>query len=119
MRDPNASAPGWCAIFIGRWDEGKAFEPLVALWDSAPLLPLARDMLHSSLVGPLAKRIQEQFDVSDGELRLELVASSLIGLAFARYQLKIEPLASTDADRLAASIGATIDRYLTDPGSLT
>lgn len=92
---------------------------LVALWDTAPLLPQARDMLHGSLVGPLAKRIQEQFDVTDAELRLELVASHLIGLAFARYQLKIEPLASADPDRLAASIGATIDRYLTDPASLT
>jgi hypothetical protein len=101
------------------WDEGTAFEPMVALWDTAPLLPQAREMLHSSLVGPLGKRIQEQFDVTDAELRLELVASHLIGLAFARYQLKIEPLASADADRLAASIGATIDRYLTDPATLT
>lgn len=105
--------------FIARWDDGTAFEPLVALWDTAPLLPQAREMLHNSLIGPLAKRVEDQFDVKDAELRLELVASHLIGLAFARYQLKIEPLASAGVDRLAASIGATIDRYLTDPASLT
>jgi AcrR family transcriptional regulator len=104
--------------FIRRWDQGTVFEPLVALWDTAPLLPQARDMLHHSLVGPLAQRIQQQFHVADAELRLELVASHLIGLAFARYQLKIEPLASADPDQLAATIGATIDRYLTDPMNL-
>jgi hypothetical protein len=104
--------------FVARWDERTAFEPLVALWNTAPLLPQARDMLHSSLVGPLAQRVSSEFGVSDAELRLELVASHLIGLAFARYQLKIEPLASTEIDGLAASISRTIERYLADPTAL-
>ena len=33
-------------------------------------------------------------------------------------QLKIGPLASTDANRLADTIGPTIDRYLTEPTAL-
>jgi AcrR family transcriptional regulator len=104
--------------FLERWDAGVAFEPLVALWNSADLLPQSRNMLESSLVGPLAKRVGTEFGVSDTELRLELVASHLIGLAFARYQLKIEPIASTGIDRLVASIGPTVERYLADPAAL-
>jgi hypothetical protein len=57
--------------------------------------------------------------VSDAELRLELVASHLIGLAFARYQLKIEPIASTGIDQLVVSIGPTVERYLTDPAAVS
>jgi AcrR family transcriptional regulator len=101
--------------FLERWDTGAAFEPLVALWNSADLLPQARNMLQHSLVGPLAKRLGSEFGVREAELRLELVASHLIGLAFARYQLKIEPIASTGIDQLVVSIGPTVERYLTDP----
>jgi Tetracyclin repressor-like, C-terminal domain len=42
------------------------------------------------------------------------VASHLAGLAFARYQLKIEPLASAAIDDLVAWLGPTVQRYLTD-----
>ncbi|WP_415624502.1 transcriptional regulator [Mycobacterium xenopi] len=45
---------------------------------------------------------------------VELVASHLAGLAFARYQLRIEPLASSAVDELVARVGPTIQRYLTD-----
>jgi Tetracyclin repressor-like, C-terminal domain len=43
------------------------------------------------------------------------VASHLIGLAFARYQLKIEPTASADIEDLVAWVGPTVQRYLADP----
>jgi hypothetical protein len=52
--------------------------------------------------------------VADAELRVELVASHLAGLAFARYQLKMEPLASTTAEDLVDWLGPTLQRYLTD-----
>ncbi len=68
-------------------------------------------MLHDSLAGPIAKRVAAEFGVADAELRVELVASHLAGLAFARYQLKIEPIASThveDAGRLAGADRAAL-----------
>ncbi|KZS66468.1 transcriptional regulator [Mycobacterium kansasii] len=43
------------------------------------------------------------------------MASHLAGLAFARYQLKIEPIASTGVDELVAWLGPTVQRYLTAP----
>jgi hypothetical protein len=62
-----------------------------------------------------AKRIGGEFDVFVAELRLELVADHLIGLAFARYQRKIELIATTRIDRVVASSGPDIERCLTDP----
>ena len=38
-----------------------------------------------------------------------------MGMAFARYQLRIEPMASTSVDDLVAWIGPTVQRYLTGP----
>ncbi|WP_454789207.1 TetR/AcrR family transcriptional regulator [Mycolicibacterium lutetiense] len=100
---------------IQRWDEGGSFDPLLTMWRSAGIQPLARKLLHDSLAGPVAQRVATEFDVDNAELRVELVTVHLVGLAFARYQLKIEPMASASIDDLVAWMGPTVQRYLTDP----
>jgi AcrR family transcriptional regulator len=100
--------------FLEHWEEGAVFEPFLTLWRSAAIHPEARKVLHDSLAGPIAKRVAAELGVADAELRVELVASHLAGLAFARYQLKIEPLASTTAEDLVDWLGPTLQRYLTD-----
>jgi Tetracyclin repressor-like, C-terminal domain len=51
----------------------------------------------------------------DGSARQALIGSQLIGLAFQRYVLRAEPVASADPDQLAAWVGPAIDRYLHQP----
>jgi AcrR family transcriptional regulator len=99
--------------FVEGWDQGGGFEPLITLWRSAGVHMQARELLHHALAGPMAERIATEFGVADAELRAELVASHLMGVAFARYMLKIEPLASTPVDELVVLIGPTLQRYLT------
>lgn len=99
--------------FLEHWDQGDTFEPLLTLWKSAAIQPLARKVLHDSLAGPIANRVAAEFGVADAELRAELVASHLMGLAFARYQLRIEPIASAPVEDLVGWIGPTLQRYLT------
>lgn len=101
--------------FLERWDAGDTFEPLLTVWQSAAIQPLARKLLHDTLAGPVAERVATEFGVDDAVLRVELVTVHLMGLAFARYQLRIEPIASTSIDALVAWIGPTVQRYLTGP----
>lgn len=101
--------------FIERWDSGVTFDPILTVFRSAAMQPLARTLLHDSLAGPVAERIGAQFGVDDAVLRVELVTTHLVGVAFARYQLKIEPLASAGIDDLVDWIGPVVQRYLTDP----
>ncbi|HYN18523.1 MAG TPA: hypothetical protein VEY96_10610 [Actinomycetes bacterium] len=49
----------------------------------------------------------------DARLRATLVGSQLIGLAMARYIIKVEPLASAPPAQVVAAIGPTLQRYLT------
>ena len=72
-------------------------------------------MLHDALAGPVARRVSAEFGVADAELRVELVASHMAGLAFARYQLKLEPIASAEVEDVVGWIGPTVQRYLTEP----
>lgn len=101
---------------ITRWDQGASFDPLLTVFRSAGVQPLARKLLHDSLAGPVAQRIATEFGVDDAELRVELVTVHLVGLAFARYQLRIEPMASAGIEDLVGWIGPTVQRYLTAPG---
>ena len=39
----------------------------------------------------------------------------MLGLAMSRYVIKLEPIASASAAELAATVGPTLDRYLTGP----
>ena len=80
-------------------------------------MPQARKVLHDGLAGPIAKRVAAEFGVADAGLRVELVASHLAGLAFARYQLRIEPLASAAIEDVVGWLGPTVQRYLTDPNT--
>jgi AcrR family transcriptional regulator len=100
--------------FLERWEAAGDFEPLLTLWRSAAIHPQARKVLHDALAGPMAQRVAREFGVLDAELRVELVASHLMGLAFARYQLQIEPMASASVEQLVAMVGSTMHRYLTE-----
>jgi AcrR family transcriptional regulator len=110
---PNQVGQRLVRRFVEHWDRGGAFEPFMAVWRSAAIQPQARKVLHDALAGPVAKRVAAEFGVTDAELRVELVASHLAGLAFARYQLRLEPIASTPVEDLVAWMGPTLQRYLT------
>jgi len=59
----------------------------------------------------LTERIWSQREVGQDVWRA-LCASQLMGLAWVRYVLRLEPLASCDVDAVAALVGPTIDRYM-------
>jgi AcrR family transcriptional regulator len=68
---------------------------------------LAQD--PEEVLGQIAHRLGSP----DARLRATLVGSQIIGLAMARYIVKVEPLASAPAAQVAAAVGPTLQRYLT------
>ena len=63
------------------------------------------------LVGPIVATVAPDAPA----LRGALVASQLIGLALARYVLRLEPLASADHAAVVAAVAPNLQRYLTGP----
>lgn len=61
------------------------------------------------------RRVLNHLDVAPAELPLRgsLVATQLIGLAMIRYVVRLEPVASAAPETLVASVGPTIQRYIT------
>jgi AcrR family transcriptional regulator len=102
----------------------------LAVWDHPVAGPAAVAVLRSALHGPLGARLVRDFlttqilrrvaarlplDRQEAPLRFSLCASQLVGLAVARYILKLQPLASAPAERVAAAISPSLQRYLLGP----
>ena len=98
--------------FLGIWDGTPGQGPMLALLRSAVDDERAaqglRDLLTRVVLGPLA----EAHGGEGAPMRAALAASQMLGVAVARYVLRLEPLASASADELAPTLGATLDRYL-------
>jgi AcrR family transcriptional regulator len=91
-------------------------ETFLSVWDHAatqsPLLALIRSAVgdeHAAALGQIAHRLGG----ADASLRATLVGSQVIGLAMARYIVKVEPLASASRTQVVAAVGPTLQRYLT------
>jgi AcrR family transcriptional regulator len=102
-------------MFFSIWEDPHTGPRMVGLIRSAVSYELAaervRHLLHARILGPLATAL----DASEPELRAELASSQLVGIGLARYVLRFEPLASTDAETLIAALAPAIQRYLTGP----
>lgn len=99
--------------FLEHWDGGDV-EPMLAVWHSAARHEQSKCLLKERLLAPVIERL-ERHGVDDAALRIELVVGHLMGVAFARYQLQLEPMASATHEQLVAWVGSTVHRYLTDP----
>ena len=103
--------------FVGVWDATPGQGPLLALLRSAVSDERAaeslRDFVTRAVIGPLTRAAAPE----GAELRASLVASQVVGLAMARYVVRLAPIASASVDELARMVGPTLDRYLGALGS--
>jgi AcrR family transcriptional regulator len=99
--------------FLSIWDHAADQSPMLALIRSAvadeQAAALLREFITEEVLGPIARRVGSP----DARLRATLAGSQLIGLAMARYIIRVEPLASAPSAQVAAVVGPTVQRYLT------
>ena len=99
---------------------------LLPLWDSelgAGLMATLRSVIAGSEVNLFRSFIQDVIAVEvggrvddppgSGVIRVQFVASQLIGVVMARYILELEPFKSLPAERIARTIAPNLQRYLT------
>jgi AcrR family transcriptional regulator len=100
-------------LFLSIWDNAAERSPLLALIRSAVGDERAAAMLREFITEEVLGQIAGRLGSPDARLRATLVGSQLIGLAMARYIVRMEPLASAPAAQVAAAVGPTVQRYLT------
>jgi AcrR family transcriptional regulator len=102
--------------FLGIWDSPVGAAG-VALLRSAVRNELAARLLREFITTQVMRRVLAHLDLDPAEVptRASLVGSQILGLAMMRYVIKLEPLASAAPDAVAAAIGPTIQRYISEP----
>ncbi|GII53432.1 TetR family transcriptional regulator [Planotetraspora thailandica] len=99
--------------YLSLWEHPEHGARLRAILSSAASSPAAAAMLTEFLTNEVLQPLAEQLRGGEAETRGILAGSQLIGLGFARYVLKVPPLASLDHDQLVACVAPVIQRYLT------
>lgn len=100
-------------LFLSVWDRSAPASPFVAMIRSASSNDQAAAMLREFISREVIGRLAHALATDHPELRATLVGSQLVGLGFARYVVRLEPLASEDADTVVRCIAPTIQHYLT------
>ncbi|MGW0503372.1 TetR/AcrR family transcriptional regulator [Micromonospora sp. NPDC003241] len=100
--------------FVAVWDS-PAGAAGVALLRSAVGNEWTARLVREFLTTQVLRRILDHLDVDPAQLPLRggLVATQLIGLAVMRHVIRLEPIASAEPETLVATVGPTVQRYLT------
>ncbi|RBY91975.1 TetR/AcrR family transcriptional regulator [Blastococcus sp. TF02-8] len=112
--DPAELGANVVRLLLRVWD-GPGQSAGLALVRSAVGNEWTAKLLREFLVSQVLRRVLGTLDLppAEREARGALVASQLIGVVMGRYVLRVEPLASASPGWLAATIGPTLQRYLT------
>ena len=100
---------------LGIWENPTSRTPLLAIVRSAVNNDTAAAVFRRLVAAQLLRRIAGRLDVPDAELRAELAAAQLVGVAMLRYVIKVEPLASADLERIVARVAPVVQGHLTNP----
>ncbi|MFD0308563.1 TetR family transcriptional regulator [Streptomyces sp. NPDC127119] len=102
-------------FFFGVWENPATRKALLAIVRSAVNNETAAGVFRRLISTQLLRRVALQLDLPDAELRAELAAAQLVGIAMLRYVIKVEPLASADPEQIINRVAPVIQSHLTAP----
>jgi AcrR family transcriptional regulator len=101
------------STLLALWDSeiGAAFMATLRSILAGPEAHLFRSFIQDVIAVEVGARVDDP--PGSGLIRVEFVASQLVGLVIARYILELEPLASLPAEQIARTVAPNLQRYLT------
>ncbi|WP_422746562.1 TetR family transcriptional regulator [Mycobacterium sp. WMMD1722] len=100
-------------LLLPIWDSemGKGFIATLRSLLAGSEVSLIRSFLQEVIAAEIGPRVDDP--VGTGRIRVQYVASQLVGVVMARYILELEPFATLPVEQIAATIGPNLQRYLT------
>lgn len=101
------------SILLPLWDSeiGKGFVATLRSILAGNDVALVRSFLQEVIIGEIGPRVDNP--PGSSRVRIQFVASQLVGVAMARYILELDPFASLPVDQIVETIAPTLQRYLT------
>lgn len=99
------------------WESDGLMETFLGLLRSAvtsePAARMLREFVAESILGTLTRVAGVRGSGAEIEYRAAMVATQMIGLAMARLVIGLPAVAQASVEELSASIGPSVERYLT------
>jgi AcrR family transcriptional regulator len=101
------------SIMISLWDSemGTRFIATLRSILAGGEVSLIRSFLEEVITAEVGSRVDSP--PGSGRVRVQFVASQLIGVVMARYILELDPFRSLTVEQIAGTIAPTLQRYLT------
>jgi AcrR family transcriptional regulator len=99
-------------VFFAAWEQPQSRAPLLATLRGAATHEDSAALVRQFIKGQLYPQIVKALPGPDAELRLDLAMAQLLGIAFLRHILKVNPIASEPVDQLTARVVPTINAHL-------
>ncbi|GAA0360794.1 TetR family transcriptional regulator [Microbispora corallina] len=111
--DPGGLGERLVSRYVALWEDQVHGPRLRAVMSAAASSPAAAAMLKEFVTQKVLLPMTRRLGVERADTRGILAGAQLIGVAFARYVLEIEPLAKLGRDELVRCVAPAIQRYLT------
>jgi AcrR family transcriptional regulator len=118
LASPAGVRPGpyLVATVLAIWEDPAVHGVMIGLLRSAmnseQAARLLREFISDAILAPVSAMARPG-SPEDAAYRAAAVASQMLGLALTRYVLRVGPIATASIADLAATIGPTVERYLT------
>lgn len=101
------------SLLLPLWDSelGSGFLATLRSLLAGSDVALVRSFLQEVVAAEIGSRVDDP--PGSGRLRVQFVASQLVGVVMARYILELEPFRSLHVDRIARTIAPNLQNYLT------
>lgn len=99
--------------FFEAWEKPDSRAPLLAILRGAATHEESANLVRQFIQGQVYSQIAAGLAQPDGELRIDLAMSQLLGIAYLRHILQVDPIASTPVDELIRRVAPVISSHLT------
>ena len=104
-------------VFLEVWDDPTSGASLQAVLRSAMTDAAFATLLREFITEQVFGQLRPLVDGPQAELRINLAAAQMVGVAVLRCLLEVEPLASAEQDEVVTWVTPVLTRYLGSGGS--
>jgi AcrR family transcriptional regulator len=102
-------------VFFEVWEQPDTKAPLLAILRGAATHEESAALVRQFIQGQLYRQMADELAGPDAELRIDLAMSQLLGIAYLRHILRVEPIASTPVEDLIARVAPALTAHLVGP----
>jgi AcrR family transcriptional regulator len=99
-------------VFFEAWEQPDSRAPLLAILRGAATHDESANLVRQFIQGEVYSHIAAGLGGPDAELRIDLAMSQLLGIAYLRHILQVEPIASAPVDDLIDRVAPVITSHL-------